>query len=178
MSGLHRTGWVRATTRAAIYTRDCWTCCWCGAAVNTHGLVEPAGWLSPDVVLTLDHLRGAGVGGTNHPNNLVTACWECNTNRGEASVLTMLSWLDAGGKDVRLVRARLRQRRLALSPFRVIGRVLEHERPFWYRRHKAMAGAEGMRRRLSQGRLSLWPGEVHAYPAPNVIEPVVAAMPF
>jgi 5-methylcytosine-specific restriction endonuclease McrA len=47
-----------------ILERDDYTCHWCG---------EPA--------TTLDHIQAVSRGGTDHPDNLVAACAECNASR-------------------------------------------------------------------------------------------------
>jgi 5-methylcytosine-specific restriction endonuclease McrA len=84
---------------ASVFERDGWRCRFCGVRV-----VVPAArsalacavsdalcWLGPNEVLhaaflyvsaTLDHVVPHSRGGTNDPDNLVTACWPCNFGRG------------------------------------------------------------------------------------------------
>lgn len=179
MSRIHRTTWVRPSTRAALYTRDQWCCAWCGAGIDTHGLCPAPRIVVPDLVLTLDHLRPACIGGTNAPSNLVTACWECNNDRGAASALAFLAWLDAMGRDALAARRRI-VRRGELSPaHRALGLALDKERPLWYARLKARSRRRGARARWRQEKLPL-PGEIIHFPEYGLMEPctVAALAPF
>lgn len=54
--------------------RDNFTCQYCGAS-------------APDVVLWIDHRVPVSEGGTDDPNNLVTACIACNLGKGKGSKL-------------------------------------------------------------------------------------------
>lgn len=56
---------VSRRLRFEIYRRDGHTCRYCGA-------------MAPDVKLTIDHVIPITLGGTDDPNNLVTACDDCN----------------------------------------------------------------------------------------------------
>jgi hypothetical protein len=180
VNGARTSNWLRASTRAAIHTRDNWTCAWCGASVDTHGFCELGGHSVTDLVLTVDHLHPHCMGGTNAPWNLVTACWECNTNRGVASSLAMLAWLDAEGRDTVAVRKRLLRARIDLTPFRTIGRRLERERPLWYARHKKAAASEGYARTQRQLRFGFQLGVVLQFGIDSSCEPLeqAAAVPF
>lgn len=51
--------------RFEILRRDGHTCRYCGAS-------------APDVKLTVDHVIPVALGGSDEPNNLVTACEDCN----------------------------------------------------------------------------------------------------
>lgn len=65
-------GWIRLSTRMAIYHRDGFDCVYCRLVFP----VDPLGY-----GLTLDHVvPGAG----NGPNNLVTACPGCNYGKGDS----------------------------------------------------------------------------------------------
>ena len=64
--------WIRSDLRLAIYLRDEFHCVYCGH--NLHG-AEPT-------EITLDHVRPWSAGGSNDPDNLVTACRHCNCSRG------------------------------------------------------------------------------------------------
>lgn len=59
-------------TRFEVFKRDRFTCAYCGK--------HP-----PDVLLEVDHVIPKAAGGSDEPDNLVTACWDCN--RGKADRL-------------------------------------------------------------------------------------------
>jgi len=65
--------WIRKEKRLAIYLRDGFACCYCGASVED------------GVTLTLDHLTPYSAGGSNKARNLVTCCHRCNSSRGKRS---------------------------------------------------------------------------------------------
>lgn len=76
-----------ARVRAFVYTRDSFTCQWCGAAgvpVPEYDGVENIkltkvcknGW---DIWLVIDHIVSRRNGGSNHPMNLQTLCYPCNS---------------------------------------------------------------------------------------------------
>ena len=58
--------WIWFPTRLAIYLRDGRRCLACRARR----------------VLSLDHVRPRARGGSNRPDNLITLCTRCNTERG------------------------------------------------------------------------------------------------
>jgi len=62
---------VTKRLRFEILRRDGHACRYCGRA-------------APDVRLTIDHVRPEALGGTDEPENLVTACIDCNA--GKSSV--------------------------------------------------------------------------------------------
>ena len=66
--------WCRRDLRLAIYLRDGLACSWCGDA------------LEDGARLTLDHLVPHSQGGSNEATNLVTACQQCNSSRGDRSL--------------------------------------------------------------------------------------------
>jgi 5-methylcytosine-specific restriction endonuclease McrA len=67
--------WIRDTTRFAIYARDGFDCVYChGEFPLRH---DGAG-------LTLDHVIPRSKGGSNAPENVVTACWSCNSTMQDA----------------------------------------------------------------------------------------------
>lgn len=78
MSGNRNQGakWISRATRWQIYERDEFRCVWCGRTCVRHSELEDRGAL-----LTLDHVIARADGGTNHPQNLVTACAKCNRMR-------------------------------------------------------------------------------------------------
>ena len=59
--------WLRREKRLAIYLRDGLACIYCGSSDR----------------LTLDHLTPLSRRGTNHPDNLVSACGPCNTRKAQ-----------------------------------------------------------------------------------------------
>lgn len=63
---------VARTVRFAILQRDNFTCRYCGAK-------------APDVRLEIDHIIPVASGGTDDPENLTTACIDCNN--GKAALL-------------------------------------------------------------------------------------------
>lgn len=60
--------------RFAILERDGFTCRYCGRR-------------PPDVTLEVDHVAPKSRGGSNHPSNLVAACYECNRGKRDLHLL-------------------------------------------------------------------------------------------
>lgn len=58
--------------RFEILRRDNYTCRYCGAS-------------APDASLTVDHVIPVVLGGGDEPNNLVTACTDCNAGKSSTS---------------------------------------------------------------------------------------------
>ena len=56
------TPWLRY--RRQVFKRDGYTCAYCGT--------------SDETILTIDHIIPRAQGGSDKPDNLVTACWSCN----------------------------------------------------------------------------------------------------
>jgi hypothetical protein len=71
------TKWIRPEKRLRIYARDGWRCLWCGR--HRAELDEP---------LTLDHFLSRDAGGGNEADNLLTACFACNSERRHAPALS------------------------------------------------------------------------------------------
>lgn len=67
--------WIRQEKRLAIYLRDGFACTYCGSTVEDGAR------------LTLDHITPHSSGGTNHETNLVTCCANCNSSRGNRSLV-------------------------------------------------------------------------------------------
>lgn len=61
--------------RWAILQRDNFTCTYCGRKPGVN-----------DVWLTIDHVIPKSKGGTNVPENLVTACSECNRGKSDSNL--------------------------------------------------------------------------------------------
>lgn len=64
---------ISAKTRFEIFKRDLFACQYCGS--------HP-----PTVILEVDHIVPVAEGGKNNPENLVTACWNCNRGKGARSL--------------------------------------------------------------------------------------------
>lgn len=60
---------ISTKLRFEIFERDCFTCQYCGRK-------------SPEVVLSIDHIKPISKGGTNEKQNLITACLDCNKGKG------------------------------------------------------------------------------------------------
>ncbi len=63
---------VSKRLRYEVLRRDNHACRYCGA-------------VAPDVVLTVDHVVPVALGGTDLPDNLVTACADCNAGKSASS---------------------------------------------------------------------------------------------
>lgn len=61
---------VRPSLRFEIFKRDGFTCQYCGGR-------------SPEVVLEVDHIVPVAGGGSNDPENLITACYMCNRGKSD-----------------------------------------------------------------------------------------------
>jgi len=75
MSYRYRYGmnWIRQEKRLAIYMRDHFACCYCGAGIECG-----------EVTLSLDHVEHKG---GNEASNLVTACLDCNSLKDRNKLL-------------------------------------------------------------------------------------------
>ena len=87
--------WIRRATRLRIYARDGCRCVWCGRDVRP-GIPGQAGSIvqvgsTIFAVATLDHVVPREHGGSNKPHNLITACMQCNRERGSDSAL-LFAW--------------------------------------------------------------------------------------
>lgn len=112
-----RTGgmaWIRLDKRMAIYARDGFDCVYCATLFPTDQL---------GYGLSLDHVFSR----SNAPDNLVTACQECNSVRRDRSLRTWLKELAAQGFDWRVICVRLR-RALRTPIDRAGGKVLAAQR--------------------------------------------------
>lgn len=88
--------WIQPSTRLAIYHRDSFCCAYCGAAAES------------GVKLTLDHLLACELGGTNKPENLVTACLSCNSAKCDRSMADWMARLADKGVDTDAISSRIR----------------------------------------------------------------------
>ena len=73
--------WIRQEKRHAIYSRDGYTCAYCGA--------DLAGCDFADV--TLDHVTARANGGHNAATNLVTCCRSCNSRKQDKSLAVFVA---------------------------------------------------------------------------------------
>lgn len=121
------------STRLAVWLRDEFTCVYCGAT-------------APAVRLTLDHVneresRGAAVVrkpptrrhkiAKNGADNLVTACWSCNSSRKRLSVT---KFCERRGLCVSVVWRRIRARTARpLAGYReAVNQILSRGEPPWF----------------------------------------------
>ena len=81
--------WIRRKRREAIYARDQHRCVYCEAT---------------DCKLTLDHYRGR----SNATENLVTACYSCNSSKQGKTINQWFKVLRSRGIDTRRVSRRIR----------------------------------------------------------------------
>lgn len=61
---------VPKRTRFAVLHRDNFTCQYCGQ-------------FAPNVEVEVDHITPLAQGGTNEPDNLLVACFDCNRGKGD-----------------------------------------------------------------------------------------------
>ena len=86
----HGMNWIRQEKRLAIYLRDKFACIYCGAGVE-----------SEETIFSLDHVKHYG---GNQVENLVTACMDCNTQKGNSKVADFVKGLP---EDREVVLARV-----------------------------------------------------------------------
>jgi hypothetical protein len=60
-----------------VFIRDGWCCVYCGTSVQQY---DANGYLAGDEA-TLDHVKPLSLGGEHSYDNIVTACWDCNTKK-------------------------------------------------------------------------------------------------
>jgi hypothetical protein len=110
----HGQKWIRNTRRCAIYARDRFMCVYCE---------------EPGKRLLLDHVEPFG---GNESDNLVSACWDCNGEKGDKSLDAWLLHRRAVRGDEASVLLAIRQRvavQTFLPPDMELGRALEARRP-------------------------------------------------
>lgn len=89
--------WIRPATRLAIYSRDGFCCAYCGATAEA------------GATLTLDHLTACELGGSNAPENLITACLSCNSSKQHRTIREWFAALRDRGIDTTQIAARIRR---------------------------------------------------------------------
>lgn len=94
--------WIRRSTRLAVYTRDDHRCVYCQRKVRA-GRGTNGSWAAH-----LDHVVPCELGGSSRPENLVTACRECNDAKRELPLRAFLKTLAGRGVDVAAVAGRVR----------------------------------------------------------------------
>lgn len=106
--------WITKERRLAIYIRDEFTCCYCGANLKN---AKPEN-------ITLDHLVPrnplvAHGNGGNESTNLVTACRSCNSSRQDRP------WLDyaTGGARDRIETRRYQPVNIELAKSLISGKI-------------------------------------------------------
>ena len=94
--------WISPSKRLALYMRDSFGCCYCGRGVEQEG-----------VVLTLEHIVPYSKGGALlDPTNLITACRNCNSARGNKALTTFIKAnAEKWGRHVECVRSYIRRHR-------------------------------------------------------------------
>lgn len=102
--------WIRKGKRLALYTRDEFTCAYCGCVV-----VVGAHTSQPDAA-TLDHILPHNLGGSNGAKNLVTCCARCNSRRQDTRLAVWLRQLADEGYDADDIARRIRRYRTRSLP--------------------------------------------------------------
>lgn len=93
--------------RLRIFTRDSWKCWYCGDDVVPFS-VETA-TATPQTAV-IDHVHPKVKGGTTKDDNLVCACWKCNSAKGGKSVeeyRQKLRYSNSSGRAVAHLQAAL-----------------------------------------------------------------------
>lgn len=88
--------WLWPATRLALYARDGFCCVYCGSGAEEGN------------PLTADHVVPVELGGSNEPENLVTACLSCNCRKRAMTLREWYALLRDGGVDTTGIAARVR----------------------------------------------------------------------
>jgi hypothetical protein len=75
--------WITRKRRLAIYLRDGFKCVYCTADLTQASPRE----------ITLDHIKPRCKGGSHKAKNLLTACVQCNSQRGSNTIEAFLKTL-------------------------------------------------------------------------------------
>ena len=97
---------LRKDLRLAIYLRDSFRCVYCCS--DLHGAAP--------MDITLDHVKAQADGGSNSPDNLVTACRSCNCSRQDKPLAKFC------GPETRKDVKRLTRR--SIAPFRRMAKAI------------------------------------------------------
>lgn len=95
--------WIRPRTRWSIYARDELICVYCQR--NAAQILAE----SDSNFLTIDHVQARSRGGGNSPDELVTCCYDCNSDKGSRS---LRAWCASRGWSYAAVRARVYKARM------------------------------------------------------------------
>lgn len=71
---------INRRLRWLILARDNFTCSYCGRSPRKHG-----------VALDVDHIKSKAQGGGDEPENLTTACDDCNQGKGDGRYPALLN---------------------------------------------------------------------------------------
>lgn len=86
---------ISTRTRFEVFKRDLFTCQYCGA--------HP-----PSSILHVDHINAVARGGKNDPDNLVTACADCNLGKAAVPLSAIPQSLSEKSREVAEREAQLR----------------------------------------------------------------------
>jgi 5-methylcytosine-specific restriction endonuclease McrA len=75
---------VSVQRKLEVWERDGWRCRYCGCEVIRIEHVD--GERRPPDAATVDHVHPRRYGGSNRPENLVTACEVCNNRKADQSI--------------------------------------------------------------------------------------------
>src|SRR5690349_946123 len=82
-------GQIKRSLRQRIFNRDKWRCFYCGSSVLVGPRDGQQTTITADEMRTwvcVDHLTPERLGGSNSPENLVTACRLCNAKKGSLTL--------------------------------------------------------------------------------------------
>jgi len=106
--------------RFRVFARDNFKCVYCGRT-------------PPDVILQTDHILPSSANGSDELDNLVTACFDCNTGKGDVLLTSkkfvaklMNSWTPFD-KRLNKLREKLRTMEIEGAPAHDIRPVLEEK---------------------------------------------------
>jgi hypothetical protein len=132
MSNSHGMNWISKPSRLAIYLRDNLCCCYCGST------------LEDGIKLTLDHLTTRSNGGNNKPENLITACHKCNSNRGDRDLVEFVNsvaqYINHGVTGTMILNHINACVNKDLKEYRKLAREIINSRPTWADALKAANG--------------------------------------
>ena len=114
---------VRKDLRLALYLRDGMACVWCGAT------------LEDGAKLTLDHVVPHAHGGSDKPDNLVTACHTCNSVRADRPAAEFAraaaEYLNHGISAGAILAYLEGQLQIPVAPYRLQAKAIIARRPTW-----------------------------------------------
>lgn len=112
---------ISKSVRFEIFKRDKFTCQYCGR--------QP-----PQVVLEIDHVVPRSEGGLENPNNLITACFDCNRGKG-AIPIGVQKIRESRKEEIELLREKQEQieayERFLLEQKEAEAKVLQELNEYW-----------------------------------------------